>query len=207
MKVTHSIRRALSGWLPGALCLVAASTAVAQPAVIPAGTLLPGQDHVLALASGGTATVGELTGARGTVVVFWSNTCQWSEGYYRRVRMHFETASEQNMLLYLVNANDPDAFPEEARQASAALGYPMPYAMDAEARFARMLGAFRTPQVFVFDAGRNLVYSGAIDDAPANADDVQEPYLETVIAELAAGRTPSVPSTRAFGCRIRFPGG
>ena len=207
MKNTHSLRRATSPWWLFALCLVTPGTAFAQSAEILPGSVLPGQDHVLALASGGTSTVGELTGARGTVVVFWSNTCQWSEGYYRRVRKHFETASEQDMLLYLVNANDPEAFPEEGQEASAALGHPMPYAMDEEARFARMLGAFRTPQVFVFDAERKLVYSGAIDDAPASADDVQEPYLETVMAELAAGRTPSVPSTRAFGCRIRFPGG
>lgn len=199
--------RAVSGWVLGALFLAAAGTAAAQPAEIPLGTVLPGQDQVLALASGGNSTVGELTGARGTVVIFWSNTCQWSEGYMRRVRDHFETASEQGILLYLVNANDPDAFPEEGLEASRAPGHPMPYAMDSGARFARALGAFRTPQVFVFDAGRQLVYSGAIDDSPADAGSIQEAYLESVMAALAEGRAPNVPSTRAFGCRIRFPAG
>ena len=193
--------------LTGLACLASALTVAAQPAELPIGTALPAQDHVVSLVGGTETTVGALTGVRGTVIIFWSNMCPWSEGYTERVTALSEEAARSDILLTLVNSNDPEAFPQETAAAGVAAGHPMPYVVDSGGVLARALGAFRTPHVFAFDADRILVYAGAVDDAPADAGNVQEAYLETVIRLLADAEAPAVPRTRAFGCRIRFPGG
>ncbi len=104
----------------------------------------------------------------------------------------------------LVNANDPNAFPQEAAAVGQAKNYPMPYVMDAGSQFAQALGAFRTPHVFAFDSAKTLVYSGAIDDSPGDPGNVQKTYLKDGAETLAQGGVIDLPSTKAFGCRIKF---
>ena len=93
---------------------------------------------------------------------------------------------------------------------------PMPYdaaraelARCAGSQFARELGAFRTPHAFAFDANKTLVYTGAIDDSPGDPANVQKTYLERLAGALAQGgaigdEADYPPSTKAFGCRIKF---
>ena len=56
-----------------------------------------------------------------------------------------------------------DSF-EEMKARSAARGFTFDYLYDEPQAFARALGAERTPEVFLFDGERRLVYHGAIDD-------------------------------------------
>ncbi len=194
--------------IPAALSVLVSTELIAQPQELGIGSMLPLQDHSVALAQTGAATtVGAMSGSRGTVVIFWSNTCEWTQGYASRVEALYEMGSHSGVSVYLVNSNDVSAFPEESGEASAAAGYPMPYLMDSDAALARAMGAVRAPHVFAFDANLGLVYYGAIDDAPADASDVQEAYLQSVIQALGSGLPMQVSPTRAFGCRIRYPGG
>ena len=84
---------------------------------------------------------------------------------------------------------------------SATGKHPVPYVHDPGAVLAKALGAYRTPEVFAFDEAGTLVYSGAIDDAPADAKAVQQSF----VTDFLDGKSPA--PTKAFGCRIRFPGG
>ena len=150
---------------------------------------------------GGEASLSSLQGDQGTVIIFWSNQCRWTEGYEARVSALHSAASAQGMRLVLVNSNDANAFPEESVAASAAKGYAMTYVHDVGGNLASTLGAYRAPEVFVFDGSGMLVYTGGIDDAPADESAVTERY----IADVMNGNIPA--PTKAFGCRIRLPGG
>ena len=196
-------------WLVVAVWLFTLSAELAaQPEELSIGSPLPLQDHQVTLAQDGSATtVGALSGSRGTVIIFWSNSCEWTMGYVDRVEALYEMGASVDVSVYLVNSNDVSAFPAESVAASAEAGHTVPYVSDPHAVFAAALGAVRAPHVFAFDANRLLVYSGAIDDAPADASDVQEFHLQSVVAALGAGQPSRVHSTRAFGCRIRYPGG
>ncbi|MDE2731343.1 MAG: redoxin domain-containing protein [Bacteroidota bacterium] len=179
--------------VPAALLL--AIGAQAQPAS--PGLAMP--DVALEYAEGGSTSAHALAGARGTVLIFWSNECNWTAQYERRVRDVWGSAG--GVPIVLVNANDARAFPGEAADSDMGL----PYVRDNTGVLAAALGAARTPEVFAFDADRNLVYTGAIDDAAADPEAVTHTWLQDVVGQLSGGQPVTVPSTRPFGCRIKLP--
>ena len=187
-----------------AVLALGTGTVFAQPAELAPGSALPLEGYALERVMGGAVSAEALAGTAGVVFIFWSNNCQWCEGYEDRVRALHAQASAGEIAVVLVNANDPVAFPQEAPTISAEKGYPMAYVQDTGSRFAQALGAYRTPHVFVFDRARTLVYTGAIDDGPGDPDNVETAYLAEIIASLVRGEKPSIPPTRAFGCRIKF---
>ncbi len=189
------------------LLVLSVSLATAQPQELPLGSTLPMQDHTVQLVDGTPTTLGALTGSAGTIFLFWSNQCPWVDKYEERVLALHGQFGGQGVNFVLVNANDPNAFPQEAAAVGQAKNYPMPYVMDAGSQFAQALGAYRTPHVFAFDSTKTLVYTGAIDDSPADPGNVQKTYLERVAGILAQGGAIGddyPPSTKAFGCRIKF---
>lgn len=152
----------------------------------------------VSLMEGGATGTRSLAGARGTVLVFWSNECNWTQQYERRVMAM--AGSADGVAVVLVNSNDAQAFPSEAEGNDMGL----PYVRDDTGALAKALGAERTPHVFAFDAGNTLVYSGAIDDAAADPDAVENAYLGDVLQQLSGGQSVTVASTRPFGCRIKL---
>jgi peroxiredoxin len=77
------------------------------------------------------------------------------------------------------------------------------YLYDADQAFARALGAERTPEVFVFDRDRRLVYHDAIDD---NRDEtaVTTRYLRDALDRVLAGDEPPVAETAPVGCTVKW---
>ena len=170
----------------------------AQNDEAPLGTMLP--DLPVTHIQGGTTNLHALAGSRGTVLVFWSNACSWTEQYEDRVLDAAKSATGVSVIL--INANDTSSFPLEAQTGKQ---YSVPYVRDTQADVARALGAMRTPHVFAFDAGRKLVYVGGIDDAPADPAAVRAAWLASVVSELSSGASVTSKSTKAFGCRIKLP--
>ena len=64
-------------------------------------------------------------------------------------------------------------------------------------------GAERTPEVFLFDGDRRLVYHGAIDDS-RNEDAVTTHYLRDAIDAVLAGHAPETADTMPVGCSVKF---
>lgn len=183
------------------LLLTLLSAPVLQAQELPLGSALPRADAALAAASGGTATLASLAGPRGLVVAFWSNSCPWVDRYEQRVLDLAARYGGQGYGFVLVNPAATDASKNAARVSER--GYSMPYLTDEGAQLARALGAQRTPQFFVFDAGRSLVYVGAVDDSPAEASAASRSYLREALDAALRGDAPQTPRTEALGCLIR----
>jgi hypothetical protein len=107
--------------------------------------------------------------------------------------------------LLVVNPNNQYLSPQDmfdrmvSRAADA--GFNFPYVKDEGAVFAKRLGAFVTPQVFLFDADRKLRYTGRIADSRRPAA-VMRYDLKMAIEDLVAGREVEVPQTDPFGCAL-----
>lgn len=168
------------------------------------GDPLPVANKPLPRAEGGTATLASLAGRTGTVVIFWSNQCPWTERYEERLFAIHRQYADEGISFVLINSNNATAFPEESLEAMAEANYDMPYLRDKGGEVAKAFGAERTPHVFVFDAERTLVYSGAIDDSAVDPSAVEETYLADVLSALVQGQPVPVKQTEAFGCMIRF---
>ncbi|MFQ5570155.1 MAG: redoxin family protein [Rhodothermales bacterium] len=186
------------------LLILSASAGTAMAQALPPGSPLPMQAHSVHLVDGTQTTIGDLAGSEGTVFIFWSNQCRWVGKYEERVLALQAEYAGKGINFVLVNANDPDAFPQEAAAVGQAKNYPMPYVTDAGSQFAQGVGASRTPHVFAFDGTKTLVYVGTIDDSPGDPGNAQKTYLRDVLEALAQGGSVEVPGTKAFGCMIKF---
>ena len=155
---------------------------------------LPMANKPLPRVEGGTVTLSSLTGSQGTVVIFWSSQCPWTQRYTDRLAQIEQTFSSQGIGFVLINAGG-------APEAGTALSG-IPYLQDESGAMARAFGAERTPHVFVYDAQNTLVYVGAIDDSPADPSNVQKAYLRNVLEALVSGQPVPVERTAAYGCMI-----
>jgi peroxiredoxin len=188
----------------GCLLFVTVGVAVAQSQEIPLGTAMPMADQAMPLADGSQASLSDLAGNTGTVVLFWSNQCPWTDKYEGRMEALYDEYTAQGVNFVLVNSNDASAFPQESAESSAEQGYPMPYVMDKSSALADAFGASRAPHVFVFDTDRSLVYVGTIDDSPGDPGNVQNTYLADALAALVGDAAIPVAKTKAFGCTIKY---
>ena len=108
-----------------------------------------------------------------------------------------------------ISANDAQAYPDDApeklREQAAQLGFVFPYLYDETQETARAYQAACTPDLFLFDAQRKLVYRGQLDDArPGNGKPVTGRDLRAAIDCLLAGEPVPEPQQPATGCNIKW---
>lgn len=202
MRTTYNSLRAVAALLLGVLLWPAAS----QAQDLPLGSPMPSMQAQVV--GGGSTTLAQQAGSNGTAVLFWSNQCPWVDKYESRVQQLSEQYSGQGIAFVLINANDPEAFPQEAASASqerASRYGSMTYLRDQGSAGAKMFGSqLRTPHVFVFDGSNSLVYVGAIDDSPGDPANVKDPYLKNALEALVAGQDVPTAQTKAFGCAAKL---
>jgi len=191
--------------IPGLVGLPLPSSA---QSVLQIGSDLPMKTREMRSVPDGTATIASVKGEKGTVVVFWCNTCPWVKRYESRFVALVRAYESRGFGFIAVNSNDAVAYPgdnfDEMKKQASASGYGFPYVVDEGSELARGFGAKRTPQVFVYDLADTLVYQGAIDDSPADADKVEEDYLADALDAVASGEAVARTETKAFGCTIKF---
>jgi hypothetical protein len=82
--------------------------------------------------------------------------------------------------------------------------------MDADGKVGRAYGARTTPHMYIVDPKGTLVYAGAIDSKPtSNPADVASAtnHVKVALSEALAGKAISQPTTRAYGCSIKYGSG
>jgi peroxiredoxin len=138
------------------------------------------------------------------VVAFLGTECPLAKHYSIRLQELADHYSDQKVCIVAVMSNRQDSLEEIAAFADRQkLEYPI--LKDLGNRLADQLSADRTPEIYVFDANRDLRYRGRIDDQYGIGyirDDVRRHDLKIALEELLAGKQVSVPRTRAVGCII-----
>jgi peroxiredoxin len=78
---------------------------------------------------------------------------------------------------------------------------------DSSGKTGKAYGAKTTPHIFIIDTQGNIAYSGAIDNAPLGNvpnDEKLVNYAEKALEELTAGKTVSMPTTKPYGCSVKY---
>lgn len=111
----------------------------------------------------------------------------------------------------MINPNDPresqDDSMEAMRTKAAAWGMDIPYLADNDQTVAKIFGASKTPEVFVLtnkSSRYSVVYSGALDDNPQVAQDVNQNYLKQAIDASLQGKAINNAQKRPVGCMIKM---
>jgi peroxiredoxin len=142
------------------------------------------------------------------LAVVWScNHCPYVQAWEGRMKAIQADYADRGFRLVAINSNDAERYPgdsfEEMKARAEAQGFNFDYLFDEDQSVARQYGPERTPEVFLFDRNRRLVYHGAIDDN-RNEREVGEQYLRDAIEALLAGRDPAVSETPPVGCSVKW---
>jgi thiol-disulfide isomerase/thioredoxin len=108
-----------------------------------------------------------------------------------------------------ISSNDAAAYPEDApeslKQQALELGFAFPYCYDESQDVARAFQAACTPDFFLYDAQRKLVYRGQLDDSrPGNGKPVTGRDLRAAIDAVLEGRAVSQNQRPSAGCNIKW---
>jgi glutathione peroxidase-family protein len=140
-------------------------------------------------------------------IIITCNSCKYSEAYWKRIMKLNDQYEEDSMAVIAVNANDKnqeekDSF-EEMKALLKRLNHEQfIYLHDVEQKFVKQLGAEKTPEVFLFNSKRELVYKGIIDDNWENETQVMMGYLEDAIEYCLDGVDIDYPEMPGLGCNI-----
>ncbi len=142
------------------------------------------------------------------VVIFSCNHCPYVQAWEDRMIQIQQDYAGRGVQIVAISSNDAQKYPDdsfEQMQARAEVrGFNFPYLYDESQEVARLYGAERTPEVFVFDPARVLRYHGAIDDNYDDPAGVKQPYLRDAMEAVLAGQDPAVADTPPVGCTIKW---
>lgn len=140
------------------------------------------------------------------VLAFTCVSCPTAVDYEARLQAlaqkYAGADSKVAVIAVSVNKVEADQLPALTKRAKEK-EFVFPYLYDESQQIAKQHGAIFTPEFYVFDAARKLVYMGALDDS-TDPQKVQVRYVEDAITAALAGKTPTVKETIARGCRVRY---
>ena len=142
------------------------------------------------------------------LAVVWScNHCPYVQAWEGRMIAIQRDYADRGVRLVAISSNDADQYPqdsfEEMRARAESEGFNLDYLYDEDQSVARAYGPERTPEVFLFDRDRRLVYHGAIDDSRDDRG-VTQHYLRDALDALLAGEAPAVADTPPVGCTVKW---
>ncbi len=148
----------------------------------------------------------DLADAGVIVVAFTCNSCPYAVDYEdRMIALQQKYADNKGGVeLVAINSNAVAADSlDKMKQRSAEKHFKFLYIRDESQEVARAYGAIYTPEFYVLNKERRIIYRGAMDDS-TDASKVTVSYIDLAIAAAMAGKMPQVTKTGARGCTIRF---
>ena len=141
-------------------------------------------------------------------VIFSCNHCPYVQAWEGRMVQIQADYQDKGVRLVAINANDASKYQDDdfdsMKERAQSKGFNFPYLRDESQAVAREYGAERTPEVFLFNSDRELVYHGAIDDNYDDPEAVSDAYLRDAIEATLAGDQPQVNTTSPVGCTIKW---
>jgi len=162
--------------------------------------------------SGQIVSADTADGKKGLLVMFICNHCPFVKHVNDELVKLGKDYANTDIGIVAINANDVDNYPDDApdkmKVNAEALGYKFPYLYDATQAVAKAYAAACTPDFYLFDQDRKLVYRGQLDDSrPDNGIPVTGKDLRAAIDALLAGGRPSTDQKPSIGCNIKWKPG
>ena len=180
--------------------------AMHPPFLLEIGAPVPKADLVLRDCSGKDITLNKAKKANGLLVMFSGNNCPYIQRNQARTKSICEHALSSNIGVVLVNTSlgaDEKSILAGMKSYADEQQFNWYYVADKKAELAEAFDANHMPECYLFNQQGKLVYKGAIDDSPGNADAVKLKHLENAIADMLAGKAARVTTTVALGCNIK----
>jgi peroxiredoxin len=184
--------------------------ALTPSTMLPLGTTAP--DFKLPDTNGKIVSLADFNDRPALLVIFMCNHCPYvvhiREGLARLARDY----APKNAGIVGINANDAKNYPADSpakmKEEAKAAGYIFPYLHDETQAVAQTYRAACTPDFFLFDKNRKLVYRGQFDASrPGNNTSVTGKDLRAALDDVLAGKPVSEFQAASIGCNIKWKPG
>lgn len=182
--------------------------------MLPLGT--PAPAFRLPDPSGRLWSLDELAGSRALLVMFLCNHCPFVKHVRAELARLGRDYAERGVGIVAINSNDiekyPDDSPAKMAEEARAAGYTFPYVFDETQEVAKAYRAACTPDFYVFDGARRLVYRGQLDDSrPPKGGATPVPVtgadLRAALDAVLGGKPVAAKQMPSIGCNIKWKPG
>jgi peroxiredoxin len=175
--------------------------------MLPLGTEAP--DFKLPDTEGNVVSLAGFAEAPALLVVFMCNHCPFVKHVLKDMVELIGEYQEKGAAAVGISSNDVGDYPEDSPEMMASLakasGFSFPYLYDQSQDVAKAYHAACTPDFFLFDKERRLVYRGQMDNSrPGNNIPVTGSDLRAAIEAVLEGRPVSADQTPSLGCNIKW---
>lgn len=159
--------------------------------------------------SGDKLSYENVAGERATVVMFICNHCPFVIHVRDELVRLGRDYGDRGIGCVAISSNDvtthPQDGPDQMKAMAEEIGLPFPYLYDETQDAARAYRAACTPDFFVFDADRELIYRGRLDGAtPGNDEPVTGADLRAALDAVLAGQPVDPNQQPSMGCNIKW---
>ena len=175
--------------------------------MLPLGTSAP--PFSLPDVSGKTVSIADFQNAPALLVMFICNHCPYVKHVRSGLAQLARDYQAQGVAVVAISSNDvmshPDDSPAKMAVEAKEAGYTFPYLYDESQAVARAYQAACTPDFFLFDREKRLVYRGQLDDSrPGNGIPVSGKDLRAALDAVVAGKPVASEQKPSIGCNIKW---
>ena len=161
---------------------------------------------------GKKVAVSDYRGKQGLLVIFMCNHCPFVKHLASALAEFGKEYQEKGLGIVGISSNDAEAYPDDSPEKMAAeaktQGYTFPYLFDASQAAAKAYRAACTPDFFLFDKERTLVYRGQFDDSrPESGIPITGKDLRQAADAVLAGKNVPEAQKPSIGCNIKWKPG
>ena len=146
--------------------------------------------------------------AEALVVVFMCNHCPYVKHIEEALLDVARTYQDRGAQFVGICSNDAERYPDDSFEKMAerteAKDYPFPYLQDESQEVAQAYEAACTPDFFVFDADRRLVYRGRFDETRPDKGTPDGADLRQALDEVLADGEVTMEQKPSMGCNIKW---
>jgi peroxiredoxin len=185
--------------------------ALTPSTMLPLGTSAPAFSLPDAT-SGKTVSIADFKNAPALVVMFICNHCPYVKHVRSGLAQLVKDYQAKGVAAVGISSNDVESHPDDSPQKMAIeardAGYTFPYLYDESQAVARSYQAACTPDIFLFDREKRLVYRGQLDDSrPGNGIPVTGKDLRNALDAVLAGKPVAALQKPSIGCNIKWKAG
>jgi peroxiredoxin len=175
--------------------------------MLPLGTQAP--DFRLPDPNGNLVSLADFNNAPALLVLFLSNHCPYVKHIRAGLAELGRDYQQLGVAIVGINSNDairyPADSPEKMKEEIPLAGYTFPYLFDETQEVAKAYRAACTPDIFLFDANRKLVYRGQLDDSrPGKDTPVTGKDLRAALDAVLGGKPVPANHIPSIGCNIKW---
>jgi len=184
--------------------------AMTASTMLPLGTKAP--DFSLPDTEGKTISLSDFKDAPAVLIIFMCNHCPFVKHITGELVKLIKEYQQKGVAVAAINSNDVESYPEDSpdmmAKAAKEKDFTFPYLYNQTQEAAKAYHAACTPDFFLFDKDRNLVYRGQMDDSrPGNNIPVTGKDLRAALDAVLEGKEVAAEQKPSMGCNIKWKQG